>query len=101
MVHRRCTIDYASRTAGSKPASDDDAYYPVFHLDMLSVVGRPLRPVTARRRRIFDNVTVTFQRWSAPYSSRHTASDLPFGLAGRTFRFATGATREIWFIVMH
>jgi len=101
MLHRQCTMDYASRKAGSKPASDDDRYYPVFHLDMLSAVGRPLQAITSRSERIFDNVTVTFQRWSAPYGSKHTASGLPFDLAGRTFRFATGATREIWFIVMH
>jgi hypothetical protein len=101
MIHRRYTIDYASRKAGSKPASSDDVYYPVFHLDMLSAVGRPLRPIASRSERIFDNVTVTFQRWGAQYSSKHTTSSLTFDLAGRTFRFATGATREVWFIVMH
>ena len=71
MIHRRYTINYASRKAGSKPASSDDVYYPVFHLDMLSVVGQPLRPITSRSERIFDNVTVTFRRWGAPYSLRH------------------------------
>jgi hypothetical protein len=101
MIHRRYTIDYASRKAGSKPAISDDVYYPVFHLDMLSVVGRPLRPIALHSERIFDNVTVTFQRWGKEYSSRHTTSSLTFDLAGRTFRFATGATREVWFIVMH
>ncbi|KAH7205453.1 uncharacterized protein BKA55DRAFT_530345 [Fusarium redolens] len=28
-------------------------------------------------------------------------SSLPFALTNRTFRLATGASREVWFIVMH
>ncbi|CAM1503465.1 Fc.00g082410.m01.CDS01 [Cosmosporella sp. VM-42] len=63
-------------------------------------MGCPLKAITKRSERFFDNVTISFQKWSAPYSSKH-GPKLPFDLAYRTFRLATGATREIWFIVMH
>ncbi|CAM1501432.1 Fc.00g034160.m01.CDS01 [Cosmosporella sp. VM-42] len=100
LLQRPFTIDYGSRKAGSRPASDKDTYYPVFYLDFISVMGCPLKAITKRSERFFDNVTISFQKWSAPYSSKH-GPKLPFDLAHRTFRLATGATREIWFIVMH
>ena len=93
-------MDYGSRKAGSRPASEKDAYYPVFYLDFISVVGRPLQPVTRRSERFFDNVTISFRHWQAPYSAKH-GHTMPFDLANRTFRLATGASREIWFLVMH
>ena len=93
-------MDYGSRKAGSRPASEKDTYYPVFYLDFISVVGRPLQPVTRRSERFFDNVTISFRHWQAPYSAKH-GHTMPFDLTNRTFRLATGATREIWFIVMH
>ena len=100
MFQRRFTMDYGRRASGSKPASANDSYFPVFHLDMISVVGCPLRPIT-KRSAFFDNVTFTLLHWQAPYSSKHAASSLPFELTQRTFRLATGASRELWFIVMH
>lgn len=95
------TIDYGhAASSGSAPATGDDAYYPTFYLDYLSIVGRPLRPITRQSDRFFDNVTITFRYWQSPYNSKHGA-ELPFDLENRTFRFATGAARELWFIVMH
>lgn len=100
MFQQRFTMDYGRQRSGSKPASGNDEYYPVFHLDMISIVGCPLRPIT-NRSGFFDNVTFTLQHWQAPYASKHAASSLPFDLAHRTFRLATGASREVWFVVMH
>ncbi|OAQ59469.1 hypothetical protein VFPPC_10522 [Pochonia chlamydosporia 170] len=100
MLQHRYTIDYGRRSSGSKPASQADEYYPIFHLDMISIVGQPLRPIIYKSS-FFDNVDFTFQHWQAPYSSKHAVSSLPFELTNRTFRLATGASREIWFIVMH
>ncbi|KID82200.1 hypothetical protein MGU_10458 [Metarhizium guizhouense ARSEF 977] len=100
MLQHRYTIDYGRRSSGSKPASQADEYYPIFHLDMISIVGQPLRPIV-HRSSFFDNVDFTFQHWQAAYSSKHAVSSLPFELTNRTFRLGTGASREIWFIVMH
>ncbi|WKT53705.1 hypothetical protein QSH57_004289, partial [Fusarium oxysporum f. sp. vasinfectum] len=38
--------------------------------------------------------------WNPSYSAKHVQG-IDFDLSGRTFRIATGATREAWFIVMH
>src|SRR5690348_7435702 len=100
MLQRLCTIDYGSKKAGSRPAAEDDEYHPVFHLDLLVIIGRPLKPLTQSNDRFFDNITITFKNWRAPYSSKHIHG-LPFDLQHRTFRLATAATREAWFIVMH
>ncbi|KJK73427.1 hypothetical protein H634G_11352 [Metarhizium anisopliae BRIP 53293] len=100
MLQHRYTIDYGRRSSGSKPASQANEYYPIFHLDMISIVGQPLRPIV-HRSSFFDNVDFTFQHWQAAYSSKHAVSSLPFELTNRTFRLGTGASREIWFIVMH
>ena len=43
---------------------------------------------------------ITFKNWRASYSSKHVHG-LPFDLEHRTFRLATAATREAWYIVMH
>ena len=93
-------MNYGGRKTGSRPAKSEDGYYPIFHLDMMSVVRRPLRAIT-KEGGFFDNVTFTLQRWQAPYNSKHVISSLPFILTNRTFRLATGASREVWFIVMH
>ncbi|KAF2174792.1 hypothetical protein K469DRAFT_770346 [Zopfia rhizophila CBS 207.26] len=100
MLQRLYTIDYGSRKAGSKPAAVDDKYLPAFFLDLLIVVGRPLKPITRPNDRFFDNITITFKNWRASYSSKHVHG-LPFDLEHRTFRLATAATRESWYIVMH
>ena len=100
MLQRSYTMDYGNSKAGSRPAAEDDQYLPAFHLDFLMIIGRPLKPIIRPNDHFFDNVTVTFKNWRAPYSSKHLHG-LPFDLQHRTFRLATGATREAWFIVMH
>ncbi|KAJ9412797.1 hypothetical protein QL093DRAFT_2570104 [Fusarium oxysporum] len=99
LLQRRVVLDYGSKKTGSKPASEDDDYYPVFRLDFVSIVGLPRRPI-CRPSHFFDNITISFRHWSAPYVAKH-AQGIDFDLSGRTFRVATGATREAWFIVMH
>ncbi|KAM0540083.1 hypothetical protein ACHAO7_011540 [Fusarium culmorum] len=99
LLQRRVVLDYGSKKTGSKPASEDDDYYPVFRLDFVSIVGLPRRPI-CRPSHFFDNITISFRHWSAPYSAKHVQG-IGFDLSGRTFRIATGATREAWFIVMH
>ena len=100
MLQRRYTIDYGSRKAGSRAAALEDEYIPSFFLDLLIIVGRPLRPITQLSSRFFDNMTISFKNWRAPYSNKHVHG-LSFDLEHRTFRLATAATRESWFIVMH
>ncbi|KAH6977667.1 hypothetical protein EDB80DRAFT_826309 [Ilyonectria destructans] len=99
LLQRRVVIDYGSKKTGSKAASEDDAYYPVFRLDFVSIVGRPRRPI-CRSSHFFDNITISLRHWHAPYSAKHVQG-INFDLGNRTFRIATGATREAWFIVMH
>lgn len=99
MLQRRYTIDYGSKRAGSRPASVEDEYYSTFYLDLLIIIGKPLRPLS-QSSTFFDNITISFRNWGAPYSAKHTHG-LGFDLEHRTFRVATGATRESWFIVMH
>lgn len=99
LLQRRVVLDYGSKKTGSKPASEVDEYYPAFRLDFVSVVGLPGRPI-CRSSHFFDNITISFRHWSASYSAKHVQG-IDFDLSGRTFRIATGATREAWFIVMH
>ena len=100
MLHRLHTMDYGSRRSGSKAAGITDEYHPLFFLDYISIVGLPLRPLTRANDRFFDNVTVTFKDWQMPYPGKHQ-SKLHFDLQNRTFRLASAATRETWFLVMH
>ena len=100
MLQRRYTIDYGSRKAGSRAAALEDEYIPSFFLDLLIIVGRPLRPISRPSSRFFDNITISFKNWRASYSNKHVHG-LSFDLENRTFRLATAATRESWFIVMH
>ncbi|PON20237.1 hypothetical protein TGAM01_v210879 [Trichoderma gamsii] len=99
ILQRSYTLNYGSKREGSCAAGSGDQYYPVFRLDFISIIGLPLRPI-CRESHFFDNITISFRQWQAPYSAKH-AEGIPFDLAGRTFRIATGATREVWFIVMH
>ncbi|KAF5266247.1 hypothetical protein FOXYS1_2915 [Fusarium oxysporum] len=99
LLQRRVVLDYGSKKTRLKPVSEDDDYYPVFRLDFVSIVGLPRRPI-CRPSHFFDNITISFRHWSAPYVAKH-AQGIDFDLSGRTFRVATGATREAWFIVMH
>jgi hypothetical protein len=100
MLQRRYTLDFGSRKAGSRAASNDDEYIRVFYLDLIIIIGRPLRPITQPSSRFFDNITVSLKNWRAPYSAKHVHG-LSFDLEHRTFRLATAATRESWYIVMH
>jgi hypothetical protein len=100
MFQRRYTIDYGRKASGSRPANPEDRYFPIFHLDMIGIVGRPLRPIT-RRSGFFDNVTFTLRYWYSSYAGKHVSANLPFDFRNRTFRIATAASRETWFIVMH
>jgi hypothetical protein len=93
-------MDYGSRKAGSRAAALDDDYIPSFFLDLLIIVGRPLKPITQSSSRFFDNITISFKNWRASYSAKHVHG-LSFDLKHRTFRLATAATRESWYIVMH
>lgn len=101
LLQQPYTIDYGhTGSTGSAAATSDDGYYPAFYLDYFSIVGRPGRPITRHSERFFDNVKISFHKWQAPYSSKHDP-ELPFDLSNRTFRLASGASRELWFIVMH
>ncbi|KAF2174797.1 hypothetical protein K469DRAFT_613194, partial [Zopfia rhizophila CBS 207.26] len=100
MLQRLYTIDYGSRRAGSKPVAADDEYRPVFFLDLLIIISRPLKPITRPNDRFFDNITITFKNWRALYSSKHIHG-LLFDLEHRTFRLATAAIRESWYVVMY
>ena len=100
MLHRLHTIDYGSRQAGSKAADIMDEFHPLFFLDYICIVGRPLKPLTRVSERFFDNVTITFKNWHVSYPEKHQYK-IPFDLKHRTFRLATAATRETWYIVMH
>lgn len=99
MLQRSYTINYGSRRMGSTPAREDDTYFPRFRLDFISIIGQPLRSI-CRHSHFFDNITISLRHWQAPYSAKHVEG-IPFDLVGRTFRLATGATREAWFVVMH
>lgn len=100
MLQRLYTMDYGSRKAGSRPPSPVDDFHRVFFLDFISIIGFPLKVITRRNDRFFDNVIVSFKHWQAPYSAKHVDS-LAFELENRTFRLASAATREVWYIVMH
>jgi hypothetical protein len=100
MLHRRYTLDYGSKGAGSRTIQGTHRFHPLFFLDYISIIGRPLQPITQMSERFFDNMTISFQSWRAPYQSKHLYR-LPFTLEDRTFRLASAATRETWFIVMH
>lgn len=101
MMQRRYTFDFGSRASGSRHCTADDALIPTFHLDMIALVGRPMKPIVHRSERFFDNVTISFQNWAAPYRAKHVEGGIGFDLRHRTFRVASGSTRESWFIVMH
>ncbi|KAH9225256.1 hypothetical protein K456DRAFT_1852614, partial [Colletotrichum gloeosporioides 23] len=100
MLQEKHTIDFGSKHAGSAQAKPSDSFFPEFFLDFQSIVGKPGRPISSSDSPIFDNITVSFQRWAQPYGAKHV-SGIPFDIAGRTFRIAQAATREVWFIVMH
>lgn len=100
MLQRSYTIDYGSRKDRSRPTTAEDEYYPRFFLDLIILVGRPLKSITQPSARFFNNITISFKNWRAPYAVKHSHG-LPFKLDNRTFQLATTATRESWYIIMH
>jgi hypothetical protein len=100
MLQQRYTTDYGSQKEGCRPCGRHDKLHPLFFLDMIIIVGRPLLPITKPSARFFDNVTISFKHWRSSYSCKHIHG-FAFDLQHRTFRIATAATRESWFIVMH
>ncbi|KAF2176734.1 hypothetical protein K469DRAFT_606088, partial [Zopfia rhizophila CBS 207.26] len=61
ILYKLYTVDYKSSKAGSKAADIKDKYLLVFFLNYISIIGRPLKPITQPTDRFFDNVTITFQ----------------------------------------
>ncbi|KAL3290980.1 hypothetical protein RB213_002100, partial [Colletotrichum asianum] len=100
MMQEKHTIDFRSRRAGCTQARPSDSFFPQFYLNFFSVVGKPGRPISRHSRPIFDNITMSFQQWSAPYRAKHI-SRIPFDVTRRTFRIAQASTRKTWFIIMH
>ncbi|KAH7303017.1 hypothetical protein B0I35DRAFT_485482 [Stachybotrys elegans] len=100
MLHEKNSIDFGSTKAGGRPAKASDKYAPSFHLDFLSIVGKPGLCISERNAPILDNFTMSFHNWAKPYGAKHVGG-LHFNLTGRTFYIAEAATRESWFIVMH
>jgi hypothetical protein len=100
ILQKRYILDFGSRKAGSRAAVLDDEYiYSVF-LDLLIIIGRPLKPITRLSSRFFDNITISLKNWRAPYSAKYVYG-LSFDLEHRTFRLVTAAIREAWYIVIH
>lgn len=69
---------------------------------MISIVGRPLYPLTSENIRTLPTETFTFtlRHWNSPYSSKHALASLDFDITNKTFRLGTAA-RVLWFVVMH
>ncbi|KAL3290671.1 hypothetical protein RB213_009689 [Colletotrichum asianum] len=77
MMQEKHTINFRSRRAGCTQARPSDGFFPQFYLNFFSVVSKPGRPISRHNRPIFDNITMSFQRWSAPYRAKHV-SRIPF-----------------------
>ncbi|KAM0714630.1 hypothetical protein Q7P37_009926 [Cladosporium fusiforme] len=101
MLQHAYTLDFGSRRARSRHCKEEDGLIPTFHLDMIAIVGRPMKVIVHRSARFFDNVTISFADWRAPYRAKHVEGGIGFDLCHRTFRIACGASREAWYIVMH
>ena len=93
MIQQQYTMDYESRKEGVHTTSKDDEYHPLFFLNIIILVGRPIQAITQINNRFFDNVTITFRNWRSSYSYKHIHG-LFFDLEQRTFRLATATTHE-------
>jgi hypothetical protein len=71
MLQKRYTLDFGSRKARSRAAAPDDEYICSFFLDLLIIIGRPLKPITQPSSRFFDNITISLKNWRASYSAKH------------------------------
>ncbi|KAG6177452.1 hypothetical protein E4U36_007260 [Claviceps purpurea] len=85
----------------AEPASPKLDYYPEFRMNTFRIVGQPLHPVVRQSSSVNGDVTISWSHWQALYSLRHANNTLPFQLNERTFRFASGPEKQIWFIVLH
>ncbi|KAG5952291.1 hypothetical protein E4U57_006251 [Claviceps arundinis] len=97
-LQQRRTMDWGNE---AKPASLEFNYYPDFRINTFRIVGQPLHPVVRHSSIVDRYVTISRSHWQAPYSLRHATNTLPFELNERTFRFASGPEKQIWFIVLH
>ncbi|RHZ44626.1 uncharacterized protein CDV56_101773 [Aspergillus thermomutatus] len=71
------------KTTAARTAQTRDEFYSMFFLDYLGIIGRPLQPLTRPSERFFDNITIGFRSWRAPYtaSSCTTSSHFPLNIA--------------------
>lgn len=84
MLQTRYTLDFRSRKAGSRAASNVNNYIYVFYLDLIIIIRRLLKPITQPSGRFFDNIYISFKNWRAPYSAKHVHG-LSFNLEHKTF----------------
>ncbi|KAL3300120.1 hypothetical protein RB213_008664 [Colletotrichum asianum] len=84
MMQEKHTINFRLHRAG---------FFPQFYLNFFSVVSKPGQLISRHSRPIFDNITMSFQRWSALYRVKHV-SRIPFNVTRQTFRIAQASTRE-------
>jgi hypothetical protein len=100
MIQEPKTIDFGAQDGKARATRERDVFVPLFYLDFISIIGKPMQPIMKADAPFFDNITVSFAQWLAPYAAKRTAG-IPFNMEGRTFRIAHAGTREIWFLVMH
>ncbi|KAL3291024.1 hypothetical protein RB213_002128 [Colletotrichum asianum] len=93
IMQEKHTINFRSRRAGCTQARPSDGFFPQFYLDFFSVVSKPGRPISRHGGPIFNNITISFQRWSAPYGAKHV-SRIPFDITRQTFRITQASTRK-------
>jgi hypothetical protein len=65
-----CTPWITGVVGQGRAADADDEYHPLFFLDYICIVGRPLRSITRTNECFFDNVTVTFKDWQQAYTAK-------------------------------
>ncbi|KAG6276711.1 hypothetical protein E4U46_001141, partial [Claviceps purpurea] len=97
-IQQKWTMDWGNE---AEPASPKLDYYPEFRMNTFRIVGQPLHPVVRQSSSVNGDVTISWSHWQALYSLRHANNTLPFQLNERTFRFASGPEKQIWFIVLH
>lgn len=83
MLHRSYSLDYGRNHQLARAPRPTDSIHPRFHIDFLSIVGQPLKPIS-RRGAFFDNVYFTLKDWYGAYQSKHTIKAIPFSMQHRT-----------------
>lgn len=92
MLHTCYALDYSSHAPPETPE-----IVPTFHLDYVSIRGRPYRPIT-RRGSVFESVTMIFNKWQTPFSNKH--EHVTFDMTHTTFFLGKASTRESYFLVL-